>query len=93
MRSGTPVGATSRSHADVATSALTWRVGSVDENGCLVCPWHRPAYDVGTGRMARDRSGSLLRCPAWISVTACSRGCCHSGAPVTERDGELYIDG
>jgi nitrite reductase/ring-hydroxylating ferredoxin subunit len=22
--------------------------GSIDENGCLVCPWHRSAYDAQT---------------------------------------------
>jgi nitrite reductase/ring-hydroxylating ferredoxin subunit len=45
--------------------------GSIDENGCLVCPWHRSVYDVTTGRMAREPQGSSRRCPAWTSVTAC----------------------
>src|SRR5216117_4130114 len=27
--------------------------GSIDEDGCLVCPWHASKYDVGTGRMVR----------------------------------------
>lgn len=27
--------------------------GTIDENGCLVCPWHRAAYDTATGRMLR----------------------------------------
>jgi 3-phenylpropionate/trans-cinnamate dioxygenase ferredoxin component len=51
--------------------------GSIDENGCLVCPWRRSAYDVGTGRMVRDRMGTSPGCPAWISGTACSHGCCR----------------
>jgi nitrite reductase/ring-hydroxylating ferredoxin subunit len=25
--------------------------GSVDRDGCLVCPWHGARYDVATGRM------------------------------------------
>ena len=51
--------------------------GSIDENGCLVCPWHRSAYDVGTGRM--DRRGASPGCPAWTSGTACSPGSCPWG--------------
>jgi nitrite reductase/ring-hydroxylating ferredoxin subunit len=35
--------------------------GSIDENGCLVCPWHRSAYDVGTGRMVRGPQGIFAR--------------------------------
>ena len=33
--------------------------GSVDQEGCLVCPWHGARYDVATGRMTRARG--LLR--------------------------------
>ena len=25
--------------------------GEIDENGCLVCPWHQSRYDPTTGRM------------------------------------------
>ncbi|MDT7545883.1 MAG: 3-phenylpropionate/trans-cinnamate dioxygenase ferredoxin component, partial [Actinomycetota bacterium] len=25
--------------------------GSVDKNGCLVCPWHGSRYDLDTGEM------------------------------------------
>ena len=27
--------------------------GSIDEDGCLVCPWHKAKYDTATGRMVR----------------------------------------
>jgi len=37
--------------------------GSIDENGCLVCPWHRSAYDIGTGRMVRGPQGIFARVP------------------------------
>jgi nitrite reductase/ring-hydroxylating ferredoxin subunit len=53
--------------------------GSIDEHGCLVCPWHRSAYDVTTGRISGDRRGSSPRCPAWTSGTACSPGCFRWG--------------
>jgi len=33
--------------------------GSVDANGCLVCPWHGSRYDVRTGRMVSGPKGFL----------------------------------
>jgi nitrite reductase/ring-hydroxylating ferredoxin subunit len=33
--------------------------GSVDKDGCLVCPWHGSRYDVRTGRMVRGPRGFL----------------------------------
>ena len=29
--------------------------GSIDKQGCLVCPWHGARYDVETGRMVWKR--------------------------------------
>ena len=37
--------------------------GSVDENGCLVCPWHQSAYDVKSGRMVRGPQRIFARVP------------------------------
>jgi nitrite reductase/ring-hydroxylating ferredoxin subunit len=37
--------------------------GSIDENGCLVCPWHQSAYDVESGRMVRGPQGVFARIP------------------------------
>ena len=34
--------------------------GSLDENGCLVCPWHGSRYDLDTGEMTRGPRGFLL---------------------------------
>ena len=31
--------------------------GSIDANGCLVCPWHGARYDVRDGRMVRGPRG------------------------------------
>lgn len=31
--------------------------GSIDADGCLVCPWHQARYDVGTGEMVRGPKG------------------------------------
>jgi nitrite reductase/ring-hydroxylating ferredoxin subunit len=33
--------------------------GSVDAQGCLVCPWHGSRYDVRTGAMVRGPRGFL----------------------------------
>jgi nitrite reductase/ring-hydroxylating ferredoxin subunit len=33
--------------------------GSVDADGCLVCPWHQSRYDVRTGAMVSGPRGFL----------------------------------
>jgi nitrite reductase/ring-hydroxylating ferredoxin subunit len=37
--------------------------GSIDANGCLVCPWHQAAYDVKTGAMVRGPQGAFAKVP------------------------------
>ena len=37
--------------------------GTVDSDGCLVCPWHQSAYDVRTGRMVRGPQGAFAKIP------------------------------
>ena len=33
--------------------------GSIDADGCLVCPWHQSRYDVRTGEMVAGPTGFL----------------------------------
>lgn len=33
--------------------------GTIDADGCLVCPWHRARYDVTTGAMVEGPRGFL----------------------------------
>ncbi len=33
--------------------------GSIDDEGCLVCPWHQSRYDVRTGEMVEGPHGFL----------------------------------
>jgi nitrite reductase/ring-hydroxylating ferredoxin subunit len=33
--------------------------GSIDTEGCLVCPWHQSRYDVRTGEMVEGPKGFL----------------------------------
>jgi nitrite reductase/ring-hydroxylating ferredoxin subunit len=42
--------------------------GSIDENGCLVCPWHQSAYDVKSGRMVRGPQGIFAKVPGLGSM-------------------------
>jgi 3-phenylpropionate/trans-cinnamate dioxygenase ferredoxin component len=68
--------------------------GSIDEDGCLVCPWHRSAYDVGTGRMVRGPQGVFAKVPGLdFGYRMLTRVLPLGRAPVTERDGELCIGG
>ena len=68
--------------------------GSIDESGCLVCPWHRSAYDVGTGRMVRGPQGLFARVPGLdFGYRMFTRVLPLGRAPVTLRDGEFYIGG
>lgn len=47
--------------------------GSIDDDGCLVCPWHQSKYDVKTGRMVQGPQGIFARIPglgaAFIALT------------------------
>ena len=37
--------------------------GSIDDDGCLVCPWHQAKYDVKTGAMTRGPQGVFAKVP------------------------------
>lgn len=37
--------------------------GTIDADGCLVCPWHQAAYDVSTGQMTRGPQGAFAKVP------------------------------
>lgn len=37
--------------------------GSIDDQGCLVCPWHGASYDVASGRMTRGPQGIFAKIP------------------------------
>ena len=65
----------------------------MNEDGCLVCPWHGSTYDVETGRMLQGPQGVFAKIPglgwankALTKVLPLRRG--H----VVERDGALFVD-
>ena len=66
--------------------------GTIDRDGCLVCPWHGSRYDVKTGRMVRGPQGVFAKVPglnrslqAFTHVVPLGRG------EVVEREGVLYV--
>src|SRR5207244_12177409 len=47
--------------------------GKIDEDGCLVCPWHQSRYDATTGRMVVGPQAGFEKVPgldsAFIQLT------------------------
>jgi nitrite reductase/ring-hydroxylating ferredoxin subunit len=67
--------------------------GSIDDAGCLVCPWHGAKYDVETGRMVRGPQGIFAKIPglglafkALTLVLPLGRG------RVVNRDKTIYVE-
>lgn len=67
--------------------------GSIDDDGCLVCPWHGSKYNVRTGRMVSGPQGFYAKIPglgtalkALTLVLPLGRG------RVVERDSTLYVE-
>jgi nitrite reductase/ring-hydroxylating ferredoxin subunit len=66
--------------------------GSIDAEGCLVCPWHQSKYDVHSGRMVRGPQGVFARVPGLGAVfKALTRVLPLRRGDVTERAGNLYV--
>jgi nitrite reductase/ring-hydroxylating ferredoxin subunit len=66
--------------------------GEVDDEGCLVCPWHRARYDPGSGRMVLGPQGGFEKVPgldlAFIQLTKVWP---LRRAEVVERGGKVYV--
>lgn len=66
--------------------------GSIDREGCLVCPWHGARYDVATGQMTRGPGRFFAKIPGLdagyrllTKVLPLGRG------EVVERDGTVFV--
>jgi nitrite reductase/ring-hydroxylating ferredoxin subunit len=66
--------------------------GRIDNDGCLVCPWHASKYDVQTGRMVGGPQGVFAKIPGLgafykglTRVLPLGRG------EVVEREGRIYV--
>ncbi len=67
--------------------------GTIDSDGCLVCPWHEAKYDVRTGRMVRGPQGAFAKVPGLdAGFKALTRVLPLARATVTEKDSTLQID-
>src|SRR5258705_13311273 len=66
--------------------------GSIDSEGCLVCPWHGAKYDVSTGRMVRGPQGVFAKIPGLdATYKLLTRVLPLRRGKVEERDGTLYV--
>jgi nitrite reductase/ring-hydroxylating ferredoxin subunit len=66
--------------------------GSIDDDGCLVCPWHGAKYDVDTGRMVRGPQGVFAKIPGLGSANMfLTRVLPLRRGTVEERDSTLYV--
>jgi len=67
--------------------------GSIDPDGCLVCPWHGSKYDVGTGQMVRGPQGIFAKIPGLgASFKALTRVIPLKRGTIEQRGPDLYID-
>jgi nitrite reductase/ring-hydroxylating ferredoxin subunit len=70
--------------------------GSIDEDGCLVCPWHQSRYDTRTGVMVEGPRGFLGyhgRAPGYAQlVRAYSRVLKLRVRRVVRRGDDLVVD-
>lgn len=66
--------------------------GSLDDEGCLVCPWHHAVYDPHSGRMRVGPQGKFARVPGldafYIALTKVAP---LRRAEVFERDGDVFV--
>lgn len=66
--------------------------GTIDCDGCLVCPWHQAKYDVTTGRMVRGPQGAFAKVPGLGAMyKALTRVLPLGRGTVIERDGDLFV--
>lgn len=67
--------------------------GSIDDDGCLVCPWHGAKYDVESGRMVRGPQGLYAKIPGLgAALRALTRVLPLGRGRVVERDGNIYVE-
>jgi len=66
--------------------------GSIDEDGCLVCPWHASKYDVQSGRMVRGPQRFYAKIPGLgATFKALTRVLPLRRKAVEQRGGDLYL--
>lgn len=67
--------------------------GSIDADGCLVCPWHGAKYDVDSGRMTRGPQGIFAKIPGLSgSFKLLTRVVPLGRRGVVVSEGTVYLD-
>ncbi|HEV7192287.1 MAG TPA: Rieske (2Fe-2S) protein [Jatrophihabitantaceae bacterium] len=67
--------------------------GSLDADGCLVCPWHQAKYDVTSGRMVRGPQGIFAKIPGLgATFKALTAVLPLRRVAVSQRGDDLYLD-
>ncbi len=66
--------------------------GTIDDDGCLVCPWHHAKYDVHSGKMVRGPQGIFAKIPGFDAVEKAITAIAPlRRGVVTEGGGNLYV--
>lgn len=67
--------------------------GTINDGGCLVCPWHQAEYDVKTGRMVRGPQGIFAKVPGLgLAFKILTRVVPLRRGKVIERDGTVFVE-
>lgn len=67
--------------------------GTIDDDGCLTCPWHGAKYDTGTGRMVRGPQGIFAKIPfLGTAFKTLTRVIPLGRGKVVERDGTYFVE-
>jgi nitrite reductase/ring-hydroxylating ferredoxin subunit len=66
--------------------------GSIDGEGCLVCPWHGASYDVTSGRMTRGPQGIFAKIPGLgAAFKLLTRILPLGRGDLVEREGTVFV--
>lgn len=66
--------------------------GSIDDDGCLVCPWHGAKYEVESGQMTRGPQGVFAKIPGLdLGFRLLTRVLPLGRGKVEQRDGAIYV--
>lgn len=66
--------------------------GSIDDDGCLVCPWHGAKYEVESGQMTSGPQGVFAKIPGLdLGFRLLTRVVPLGRGKVDERDGTVYV--
>jgi Rieske [2Fe-2S] domain len=81
-----------RREPQVSSPRRRRRRGSIDKQGCLVCPWHGARYDVETGRMEARSAGLFAQVPGLgAGNTALTRFFPFRRGNLVERDATVFV--